>query len=98
MLVAALAVAVLRATALRMALAAVAVLALGAVKGFGMAAVGLGGWAAAALGTGFHRRLEALERLGAGLEVGRQRHPRQALARGPLDIAQIAALVRRAEG
>ena len=83
--------------ALRMALlAAVAVLAALAV----VAAVGLGRRALAprcggcALGAGFRRlNASAVAAKSAG-----QRSDRDLLARGPLDIAQIAALVGGAEG
>ena len=43
-------------------------------------------------------RLEPLERFGSGIEVGRQGHDRNALARRALDVAQVTALLVAAEG
>ena len=80
---------------MRMALlAAVAVAALLAV----VAAVGLGRRTLCPFRLRLDGRLQALERFGAGHEVGRQREDRQALARRALDVAQVAALVGSAEG
>src|SRR5437868_9903933 len=80
--------------ALRMTLlAVVAIAALIAV----VAPVPLGIGALAPLRLGLRSRLEALERLGGGGEAGGQRRNGDALARSPLDVAQIAALIRAAE-
>src|SRR6478672_1841636 len=102
MLVAALAVAVLRARTMgRMAVGALRMTLRPAVAGVALLtvvpAIGLERRAVRPLGPSLDRRLEALERLGAGHEVRRQRQERQALARGALDIAQVAALIGGAE-
>src|SRR5205085_1391186 len=79
---------------LRMALlAVVAVAALIAV----VAPVALGIVALAALRLSLRSWLQALERLGIGHEVRRERRDRDLLARRALDVAQIAALVGAAE-
>src|SRR4051794_2217691 len=81
--------------ALRMTLlAVVAIAALIAV----MAPVPLGIGALAALPLGLRSGLQTLERLGIRGEVRGQRNQRNALPGGPLDVAQIAALVGAAEG
>src|SRR3954468_16237671 len=49
------------------------------------------------LGLRLRGRLQPLEHLGRGGEVRRQRRHRNALARRPLDIAQVATLIRAAE-
>src|SRR5436190_16972518 len=54
--------------------------------------------ALALLGLRLGRRLQTLERLGRGHEIGRQRSDVDLLARGPFDIAQIAPLLVAAEG
>src|SRR3954453_21537071 len=102
MVVAALAVAVLRARAMRrMAVGALRVALRSGVAVVSLLtvvpAIGLERRAVRTLGPSFDRRLEALERLGAGHEVRGQRHNRQALARGALDVAQVTALIRSAE-
>lgn len=63
-----------------------------------VAAVGLRCRMVAALRSRFHWRLQALECLCARHEVGRKRPDRKPLARCSLDITQVPALVRRAEG
>src|SRR5947209_17456135 len=63
-----------------------------------VAAVGLDELTLAALRVrASRRRLEALERLGRSHEIRRKRSNDDALTRGALDVAQVAALLRAAE-
>src|SRR5438270_8869675 len=63
-----------------------------------VAPIALGVRALAPLRLSLRRRLQPLERVGMSSEAGRERRDVDPLARRALDVAQIAALVRAAEG